>query len=256
VSTFLAIDRQSVVPLYYQIRQRLLEKMEAGGFKPGQALLSEQEISDQFGVSRMTARQALKSLCDAGLAYAQRGKGTFASGIKQEKSSHYLLSFTEEMKARGSRVRSKVLLFRSEPATVEAAQILHLAPGEKVIRLRRVRFADSLPMALENVCLPFRMFPGLLETFDPRTSLYQTLADRYGARMFAADEVVEAGLPNRQEARLLEITKTNPVYQFTRTSYLKTGQPVEYVRSIYRGDRYKIVNRLTQSHKTNRLERR
>ena len=98
----LTIDRASAVPLYYQIHQHLLRQIEEGGLKPGDLLPSEQEISGSTGVSRMTARQAVKSLCDVGVAYSRRGRGTFVSGIKQEKTSSELLSFTQEMKARGS----------------------------------------------------------------------------------------------------------------------------------------------------------
>jgi GntR family transcriptional regulator len=241
-----SLDRHSVVPLYYQIQQRILEQIRTGVLKPGQSLPSEQEIAARLGVSRMTGRQALKSLCDLGVTYSQRGKGTFVSGIKLEKDFRQVLSFTEEMQARGARPRSKVLAFEVARPDSEAASALHLSRGERIIRLRRIRLANSLSMGIERSCLPLRLCPDLIETFDPHTSLYKTLAERYGIQMAVADEVVEAGLAGAEEARLMRIPKGSPVFAFTRISYLQSGQPVEFVKSIYRADRYKLVNRLAR----------
>lgn len=241
------LDRNSAVPLYYQIHQHLLGQIHAGALKPGQLIPSEQEISSRLGVSRMTARQAVKSLCDAGVVYSRRGLGTFVSATKQEKTATELLSFTQEMKTRGSRPASRVLSFERTVAETEVARALHLEPGAKVLRLMRVRLADSLPMGVETGFLPFGLIPGLLDEFDPRTSLYQTLAKRYGIHMATADEVVEAGLADGEAARWLQIPKGSPVFLLTRVSYAENGQPVEYVRSTYRGDRWKIVSRLTAS---------
>src|SRR5215813_12118249 len=124
------LDRESVVPLYYQIQQRFLEQIRNGIFKPGESLPSEQEIAEQLGVSRMTGRQALKSLRDLGLTYSVRGKGTFVSAIKLEKDFRQVASFTEEMQARGLRPRSKVISFAIVPADKEAARALHLQSRE------------------------------------------------------------------------------------------------------------------------------
>ena len=163
----------------------------------------------------MTARQALKSLCSLGVAYSQRGKGTFVSEIKLEKHFRQVQSFTEEMEARGSRPHSKLIsseLLSAEEATREA---LELEPEEKVIRIRRVRVADSWPMGIETTCLPQKLFPDLLERFDPRSSLYRTLARVYGIHIVQADEVVEAGLANAETARLLGIADGSPVFLFS-----------------------------------------
>jgi len=247
----LNLDRHSVVPLYFQIQQHLLQDIRSGRLKAGKPLPSEEVISKRLRVSRMTARQALKSLCSLGVAYSQRGKGTFVSEIKLEKNFRQVQSFTEEMEARGSRPHSKLISSEVVPAGEEAALALRLPPEEKVIRIRRVRVADALPMGVETTCLPQSLCPDLLDKFDPRTSLYRTLSQGYGIHIVQADEVVEAGLANSEEARLLGISKGSPVFLFTRTSYVQGGQAVEYVKSTFRGDRYKITNRLGQSGNDN-----
>lgn len=243
------LERRSVVPLYYQIQQRVLEQIRSGSLKAGDPVPSELEISTQLGVSRMTARQALKSLCDLGFTYSQQGKGTFVSAMKLEKNFRQILSFTEEMRARGSKPHSRVLAFEIIPAGDNATEALQLKPQDSVISLRRIRMANALPMGVEHSHLSVQFCPGLMESFDPRTSLYEALQKLYGIQMTTADEVVEAGLANAEDAKLLKISKRQPVFLFTRTSYLQSGQPVEYTRSVYRADRYKIVNRLSRVQK-------
>jgi GntR family transcriptional regulator len=243
------LDRQSVVPLYYQIQQRLLEQIRSGELKAGDLVPSEQEIAARLGVSRMTARQALKSLCSMGLAYSQRGKGTFVSRMKLEKNFRQLLSFSEEMYARGSRPRSRVLAFRRIQPDSQVAEALHVASSEPVFLLRRVRLADSVSLCVECTHIPVRLCPDLQETFDPRESLYQSLLERYGIQIEFADEIAEASFASPEEARLLRIRKKAPVFRFTRTAYLHRGEPVEFVRSVYRGDRCKVVTRLSRQVK-------
>ena len=239
-----ALDRQSVVPLYFQIRQALLDQIRSEKLKPGDAVPSEQAISAQFGVSRMTVRQALKSLADLGVIYSRRGKGTFVAGNKLEKSFRQVLSFTEEMTARGSTASSRVLKFRVEPADEKAADALRVSVGEQLNSLRRLRLADSIPMGIEWSRIPLNLCPDLQKTFQPKGSLYQVLGQRYGIKIAVTDEVAEAGVADAEQARLLQIPRRAPVLLFSRISYIESGKPVEYVISVYRGDRYKIVNRL------------
>lgn len=240
------IDHSGIEPLYYQIQQQLLEGIRSGELKAGDHLPSEQEIAARLRVSRMTARLAIKSLCDLGIVYSKQGKGSFVSGLKLEKNFRQVLSFTEEMVQSGRRPESRTLDFGVILAEGEVAQALGLHPHEKVNRLRRLRIADAVPMGIETSYIPERLCPGLKAVFDRRGSLYEILAKRYGIQMAIADEEVEAGLAKTADARLLRIAKGSPVFIFTRTSYVQQGQAAEFVRSTYRADRYKIVNRLVR----------
>lgn len=238
------LDRQSFVPLCYQIQRRFLAQIRSGVLKAGQPLPSELEIAAKMRVSRMTARHALKALCSLGVAYSERGRGTFVSRMKLEKSFRQVLSFSEEMGLRGSRPRSTVLAFRKIHPHSQVAEALHVPPQEEVFLLRRVRLADAVPLCIECTHIPVRLCPDLQKTLNPRASLYRTLRERYGIRIDIADEVAEASLASAEEARLLRIRKKAAVFRFTRTAYLRSGEPVEFVNSVYRGDRCKVVNRL------------
>jgi len=241
------LERSSGVPLYYQIQQLLIRQIHSGIFKPGQPIPSLQEIAARLGVSQMTARQAIRAICDLGLMYSRQGKGTFVSGMKHERNFRQVLSFTEEMKGRGLMPGSRVLSFRVQAGNREVTTALGLRPSQRIFRLRRVRVSDGLPMGIECSCLPHQICPDLLNTFDPSASLYQELAEHYGIRMEVTDEVVEVGKATAEEAKLLKVSPSSPVFLFTRTSYGQNGKPLEYVKSTYRGDRYRIVQRLTRA---------
>ncbi len=241
------MERKSGVPLYYQIQQRLIGQIRSGEFRPGEPLPSLQELAARLGVSQMTARQAVRALCDQGLMYSRQGKGTFVSAFKHERNFRQVLSFTEEMRMRGSLPSSRVLSFRVEAGSREVRTALEMAPSQKVFRLRRIRYSDGRPMGIECSCLLQDICPDLMETFDPSTSLYRHLAEHYGIQMEFTDEVVEVGKASAADAALLKVAAGSPVFLFTRTGYGENGKPLEYVKSIYRGDRYKIVQRLTRA---------
>ena len=238
------LDRRSGIPLYHQIQLRLLGQIRSGEYKLGVPLPSIQRIAARMGVSQMTVRRAIESLCEVGVIYSRQGKGTFISGIKMERDFRQVLSFSEEMRARGAVPHSEVLSFKVQAPNKETREALSLRNEDKVYCLRRTRYADSFPMGIESSYLPIHLYPGLMETYDPTTSLYQELAERYGIRVMVTDEVIEVGSASPEESRLLKIASKSPVFLFTRVSYLENGIPAEHVKSIYRGDRYKIVNRL------------
>jgi GntR family transcriptional regulator len=239
--------RRNGIPLYHQIQQRLLDQIQSGVFKPSEPIPSIQKIAERMGVSQMTVRQAVKSLCELGIIYSRQGKGTFISRFKLEKDFRQVLSFSEETRARGATPHSRLISFRMQMPNRETREALALSQKDKIYRLRRVRYSDALPLGIECSCLPVNLCPDLIETFDPETSLYQKLAEQYKIRLMVTNEVIEVGKASAEEARLLEIAPESPVFLFTRLSFLESGKPVEHVKSVYRGDRYKIVNRLMRN---------
>jgi GntR family transcriptional regulator len=240
------LDRNSGIPLYHQIQRQLMDQIRSGALRQSEPMPAVQDIASLYGVSLMTARQAVRSLCEMGLTYSRQGKGTFIANTKLEKNFRQVLSFTEEMKTRGTTPKSKVLSFRVQAAPAEVRKALNLGAGEKVFRLHRVRYGDGVPLGIECSCLPVRLCPTLLQDYDTASSLYRTL-EMHGVFLMTASEVVEVGHASPDNAKLLRIAPRSPVFLFTRISFLEDGKPVEFVKSTYRGDRYKIVNRLTRA---------
>jgi GntR family transcriptional regulator len=240
------LDRGSGIPLYHQIQRQLMDQIQSGALRQSDPMPPVQEIAALYGVSLMTARQAVRSLCELGLTYSKQGKGTFITSTKQhEKDFRQVLSFTEEMRIRGAAPKSKVLSFRIQTAPAEVRKALNLGATEKVFRLHRVRFGDNVPLGIECSCLPVSLCPTLLSDFDTTGSLYRSL-ELHGVFLMTASEVVEVGRAGAQDAKFLRIAPKSPVFLLTRVSFLEDGRPVEFVKSTYRGDRYRIVNRLTR----------
>lgn len=227
-------------PLYIQIREILQRQIEAGVFAVGERLPSERQLSEQYAVSRMTARQALLALVRDGVIFARVGKGTFVAAPKIDQQLRTLTGFSQDVKARGSRPSSRVLEARVVAATPEVAAALQITPQSEVIRLARLRLSDNLPLAVESAHLPFARFPGLLAHDFAQESLYAVLEQEYGLALTQAEQVLEAVIADAEEQALLELTSPAAVMRMQRLTVDSDGAPVEFVLSSYRGDRYKF----------------
>ncbi len=235
------LDKGSFTPMYFQIQTQLLKMIQSGRLRPGDALPSEDELSRACGVSRMTARHALQSLKSQGFASRHKGQGTFVSQPRVEKDIMHLSGFTAEMRALGLHPSSQVLSARMTPASAEVASSLRIEVETPVFQLRRLRCADDLPVAVEDVWISREQFPGVDKIDFSSASLYRTLRERYGIRVSRADEVLEARSATSREAELLRIPRRSSVLAISRTLWSTDGKPVEAAHSVYRGDRYRAV---------------
>ncbi len=237
------LNKQSFTPLYHQIEQALRRRIAGGELTPG-AAISERELSESLGVSRMTARQALSALRDEGLIYSERGRGTFVAEPKLNVHTRQLLGFSEDMRRRGLAPGSRLLAFRRFRPEAAVALKLQLAEGEEAFELTRLRLADRVPMAYETCLLPAHLCPQLKRAEVERGSLYQILEQRYGVQPARADEVLEAACATTKEAAALSIKPRAAVLVVQRTVYAADETVIELVRSVYRGDRYQATIQL------------
>lgn len=244
VLPFKPLDKSSYVPMYAQIQLQLRALILNGRLKPGDTLPSEEELSRVYGVSRMTARQALQALKSQGLADRHKGLGTFVAQPKVEKDITHLSGFTAEMKALGLKPSSRLLHAATIPADEKAIASLGLKPGAQVYQMRRLRLADGLPVAIEESTLPIDRFADIASLDFSKTSLYATLRQRYGIQLEMVDEILEARPAGRLEAQLLELPLRSCLLVITRVLWSVGGQSVEWARSWYRGDRYRAVLRI------------
>ncbi|HUY81958.1 MAG TPA: GntR family transcriptional regulator [Acidobacteriaceae bacterium] len=239
-----ALDKDGFIPLYYQIQRALMEKIRLGELSEGDALASEEDLSRTYQVSRMTARQALHGLKASGYAFSEKGRGTFVTRPKLEKNIMHLQGFTEDMRQRGMTASSRLLEQGVIPAKDELREKLKLNPGDRVLRLRRLRLADGIPMAIEESNIPLRQFPGLERVDFEANSLYATLRESYGVRVGYADETIEALPASREDAELLMIPSKSSLLSISRTILTAQETPVEVAWSRYRGDRYRAFIRV------------
>ena len=241
------LDRNSFVPLYEQIHQTLRQMISSSEISAGSPVPSERELSGEYGVSRMTARQALRALRQDGLVYRERGIGTIVTKRKVDVHTRNLVGFTDDMLQRGLRPSSQVKLMAREGASQTTADMLGINPGDEVFHLERLRLADGTPMAFELNYISAALCPSLDEYDLEKESLYHILERDYGIRMQRAEEVLEAARASRREASLLSIKSGAPVLCVRRIIYSDANNAIESVRTLYRADRYRATFHLSKN---------
>ncbi len=238
--------RRAPVPLYYQLKEIIRDKILSGEWVEGMRLPSERELCEQYGVSRMTVRQSITDLVHEGLLYREQGKGTFVRRARIYQQLDRLTSFTEDMHNRGQVPNTKVLAAGMYNADSMVAERLQISPGQEVFRLYRLRISNGEPLALELTHIHFPGCERLVAEDLEHNSLYVLLETKYGVSLVEALQEVEAGLAGKEEANLLRISPGSSVLLTRRTTYTNHGHPVEYAVSTYRGDRYTFSTRLVR----------
>jgi GntR family transcriptional regulator len=224
----------------YAIRTALEEILE--GLVEGDPFPPERELALRFGVARETVRQALHELLVEG-RIERRGRGTVVAKPKLVQPLS-LRSYTEGAVLMGRKPGRILITFEDVEATGDLVSALGVIEGATVMHLERVLLADGQRIGLESTYLPRHRFGHFTETFDPTTSLYAAIRAT-GVRFGSAVERVETVLASPREAALLESTTAMPMLRLYRRSLDTANQPIEVVRSLYRGDRVAFEALLT-----------
>ncbi len=235
-----SLNKNSPVPIYYQLQQVIQNLINSNKIKEGEQLPTEEEICKLFNISRMTVRQTYDNLLRMELIYRLKGKGTFVSSKKIIFELSKLHSFSEDMKKRGLKVYSKVLEKRITRLDKAVKAKFHIPGNLKLLRIKRLRFVQHDPIALESSLIPVKMCPGLEKEDLARKSLFQILEKKYKLYISHSNQSIEPVLSDKVESSLLNIKIGSPLIRMTGTTYLKNNIPIEYIIGVYRGDRYKF----------------
>lgn len=233
-------------PMYKQLNGLLRGQIRSGEFKVGDRFLTERQVAERFGVSRVTANKALSNLVSEGILKFKKGTGTFVQGGILDYDVRSLVSFTERAAAAGRLPSTRVLSFRLSTAAKanEGPGIPWPGgPGEPAYYMERVRLADDLPLILERRWVIAHYCPDLDETML-EGSLYALWADRYRLDITGADQIIRAVVIRRKDAGLLEVRPGSAGLLVVSVGYLSGGVPLWFERTLYRGDAYEFVNRL------------
>jgi GntR family transcriptional regulator len=233
----------AIVTKQSEARERVLDLIEQLGI--GDAIPSERQLSADLGFSRLTVRAALDDLVREGLLVRKRGSGTFVSEpkIAQELT---MTSFTEDMQRRGMVPGSRTLELRTSSAGPWLGRILHVSPSEPIVVVKRLRLADQETMAIETLHVRASLVPGLSAEDLEQHSFYELLTERYGVDVVGGLQTIEPTVTNDEESEALGVPLHSPAFLFERTTRSRAGEIVEYVRSLYRGDRYRLVTELSR----------
>ncbi|MCM3758410.1 GntR family transcriptional regulator [Sporosarcina aquimarina] len=239
------LEQGSIIPLYYQVKQRLDARIKSGEWRPGDKIDSENQLMTVFNVSRNTAKKAIEEMVQEGTLFRIQGKGTFVSHPKFEQSLGGFYSFSQVLKEKGFNP-SDIVIEVDEvdpPAAVIAG--LQLTTDEKVVMMKRVRCADAEPIILESSYMPKSIVQNKEDLFEVGvTSLYGLLASRYGVTVVRAKEAFEPVLIRDQESKYLKTEVGKPALLLERTAYDTDDTPVEFCISIVRGDRCRFYTDL------------
>lgn len=241
------INHNNAIPKYFQLASILKGQIDDGEWKPRQSIPSERQLELQYKVSRPTVRQAIEYLEKQGYLYREHGRGTFVSPQKLQKKMLELTSFSEDLLRKGMQPNQ---IIRS---------ICHIVPPEKilkrlelplessVLRIERIRLGNDVPIGLQTSYVVLGDDQQIDEDdLKHYGSLYRVLEEKLNIIPMEADETLEVTLATPEEAALLQVKAGAPLLLNERLTYDQNRKPVEFVKILYRGDRYQYVIRLTR----------
>ncbi|HEU5138381.1 MAG TPA: GntR family transcriptional regulator [Bacillales bacterium] len=238
------IEHGSFIPLYHQLKEILKEKIESGEWESGDKLPSEHELQRNYDISRNTVKKALDDLVQEGMLNRIQGKGTFVSKPKFEQSLSGFYSFSKVLKQKGLNPKDIIISIEEKTVKPSIARQLQIASDTEVFDLKRLRCANDEPIILETSYIPKTIIPELsVEQLD-HYSLYDYMEQVYDVSVTKAKEIFEPVLVRDYESHYLEIQEGRPALMLDRLAYDAKGTPVEFCRSIVRGDRCRFYTEL------------
>jgi len=238
--------RPSFHPLYLQIKTLLERSLEAGDWRPGEAIASEVELAGRYGVSQGTVRKAIDALAADNLVVRRQGKGTFVATHTEEKISYFRFLRIRRGDGRDEYLMSRLIDLRRGKATAETARLLDLKPGDAVIVMRRVLEFSGKPVVLDEITLPAALFKGLtkakVEAY--RGSMYSFFETEFGVRMIKAQEKLRAIAADTASAAILKVAPGFPLLAVDRVALTYGDRPVEWRRGLCATREHVYVNEL------------
>lgn len=232
------LNRNSPVPLYYQLLEALQEQIDAGVWQPQDMLPSEADLCEMYDVSRTVVRQALDSLERTGLIHRVKGKGAYVS---DRRIMAYLLQdpkgFYDNMASQGLSVETQVLDQEVVPASARVAEALDVPAGSAVLRLERLRSVRGVTVFLATSYIPQSLCANLAKENFSAQPLFEVMTRRCSVRPAGGKRVVEAVVAGKREAELLSVPMGSPLLRLVAVTYDENGRPLEYSQVWLRGDR-------------------
>lgn len=239
--TFKEIDKQSFVPIYYQLQELLVGRIESGELKPGDKLPSENELVEKYDISRNTAQKAIRALVNWGLAQRIQGKGTFVCNKSVTLSITASLSLTSEIVGLNKVPHSHILQAKVIEASMDIAKKLNIPKDSEVYIIQRIRSVDDLPLMIQTSYIPVKFLPDLLDKNLEDKSLFSMIMEEYGIKIDNASEVMRAVSVTKFEGEMLDIPEFSPAFLLQRQTFLKDGKVFEYAKTVVRGDKSKFT---------------
>ena len=243
------IEKNSIIPVYHQLYEILLDLINQGKLKVHDRLPSENELKTRYSISRYTAQRALKKLVDQGIAYRNQGLGTFVADKMITYSITALLSYSAEIVGLHKTTRSKLIHAYEIPASTLIAEKLDVPENSRVYTVQRIRYVNDMPMSIQTSFLPKALVPDLIRKEFKEDSLFKTISKEYGHQVGKASESLKAVKANPLEKKIFDLKKNDAVFLLERVTRLKSGVILEFAKTILRGDWSKFAVELSSDQK-------
>jgi len=241
------INHNNAIPKYFQLASILKSQIDDGEWKPRQTIPSERQLEQQYKVSRPTIRQAIEYLEKQGYLYREHGRGTFVSPQKLQKKMLELTSFSEDLLRKGIQPNQIIRSICQVVPNDKILSRLELPQESIVLRIERIRLGNDIPIGLQTSYVVLGDDQQIDEDdLKHYGSLYRVLEEKLNIIPTEADETLEVTLSTPEEAALLQIKAGAPLLLNERLTYDQNRKPVEFVKILYRGDKYQYVIRLTR----------
>lgn len=243
------VARKSGVPLYLQVREILLRKIEEGAWPEGQMLPSEDRLCHQLNVSKITVREAMRLLVRDERVERIPGKGTFVAAFRTARFENKLgkfFSFTRWARQNGLDPASRVILVERQRSAREIARRLGLSNGDTVVHVQRLRLGSDEPLMLEDIWVSGSLCPDLHQQDLANVPFNDILEQHYQIRLVKAIESFEVQTVDEHVSALLDVAKGTPLLAIEYTTFGEASQAVYCVSAVYRSDRIKFTIELTR----------
>lgn len=241
VNQFVSRPLAYSLPLYIQIAEGLVGRIESGELVPGDRLPPERELSEMLGVNRMTLRRALRVLEAQGLIVRKHGVGTYVAEPKIDRPMDTVFRFSRGMQTRGFTPAARLISLEQIYVDAALARELAIPVSSLVYRILRLRSINQEPVLLESYTIPAQRFPRLEEYDLELRSIYEIMETEYGVSIVRARQSFEPVVASDFEADLLKVRVGAPLMLEKRISYDAQDRPVEYGKDRYRGDRFRFI---------------
>jgi GntR family transcriptional regulator len=241
-----SVFASSQVPLYYQLASLLRNKISSGEFGVGAKIPTEAELVADYGVSRITVRQALRSLEEEGLIRREAGRGTFVNDPKAFTGTLQLDGSLDDLMSMGLATQVQLLDHKTVSVSGQEAERLDLEAGAKVVRCTRIRFVGDQPYSYIVNDLPYEIGRRIPRSYLKSGSILQFLEQELGILLMSADQSVRATLADAVVAPRLDVPIGAPLLYVDRIVFDEEGRRVERVRTYYRSDIYNFTLHLNR----------